>query len=223
MDEKVEAAGKPGRWERRKQARPSEILDAAMAEFAEKGFAAARMDDIARRAGVTKGTIYLYFRSKEEVFKSLIRDSIGQTITTTSSDAREFEGPSADLLRLVLRAIFNFLTTSDRAVLPKIIIAEAGNFPELARFYRTEIIERGLGLLTSIVDRGIARREFRELRAEHVARLCMAPILFVMLWRTTFAKFDTPPYDFEALLQTHLDVLLKGLGADTTPVTKRSA
>src|SRR5579859_4356229 len=100
MQRQATTIAKRSRWARRKQARPSEILDAAVAEFAEKGFAAARMDDIASRAGVTKGTIYLYFRSKEEVFKSLIRDSIGQTITTTSSDAREFEGPSSDLLRL---------------------------------------------------------------------------------------------------------------------------
>src|SRR5438034_1122637 len=93
------------RWTRRKKARPAEILDAAVAEFAEKGFAAARMDDIARRAGVTKGTIYLYFKSKEDVFKTLVRDSIGTTIATTTESAREFEGPSSDLIRLVLGAI----------------------------------------------------------------------------------------------------------------------
>lgn len=210
-------AAKPGRWTRRKQARPSEILDAAVAEFAQKGFAAARMDDIARRAGVTKGTIYLYFKSKEDVFKTLIRDSIGQTIAATTANAREFEGPTPDLIRFVLGAIAAFLATSDRIVLPKIIIAEAGNFPELARFYRAEIVERGLGLLTSVIERGIARKEFRALSAEHVARLCMAPILFIMLWRTTFSKFEHAPYDFEGLIQTHIDILLKGLAFEGPP------
>jgi AcrR family transcriptional regulator len=220
MQRQATVLAKRSRWTRRKQARPSEILDAAVAAFAEKGFAATRMDDIARRAGVTKGTIYLYFESKEEVFKSLIRDSIGKTIATTSADARGFEGPTPDLIRLVLRAIANLLATSDRIVLPKIIIAEAGNFPELARFYRTEIIERGLGLLSSIVERGIARKEFRPLPPGHVARLCIAPILFIMIWRTSFAQFDSVPYDFDGLVETHIDILLKGLCADSVAASR---
>ena len=207
----------PGRWTRRKESRPAEILDAAVAVFAERGFAAARMEDIAQKAGVTKGTIYLYFRSKEEVFKSLVRDSIGRTIGSTTANARTFEGRSSDLIRMVLGAIGNLLMTSDRVVLPKIIIAEAGNFPELARFYREEIMDRGIALMTGIVERGIARGEFRKLPAEHVTRLCIAPILLIALWRTTFAKFDAVPYDFDGLIQTHIDVLLRGLAPDPPP------
>jgi AcrR family transcriptional regulator len=206
------------RWTRRKQARPAEILDAAVAEFAEKGFAAARMDDIARRAGVTKGTIYLYFRSKEDVFKTLARDLIGATIAESAESAREFEGPSSDLIRMVLGVIGSLVATSDRVVLPKIIIAEAGNFPELARFYRTEMIDKGMALLSGIVERGIERGEFRKLPATHVARLCIAPILFIILWRTTFAKFDATPYDFDSLVQTHIDVLLRGLACGSPQV-----
>src|SRR5215475_15282347 len=90
------------RWTRRKLERPSEILDAAVAVFAEKGFAAARMEDIARKAGVTKGTIYLYFQGKEDVFKSLVRESIGETLTANIANARAFEGSSSDLIRMVL-------------------------------------------------------------------------------------------------------------------------
>ncbi len=197
----------PGRWTRRKESRPAEILDAAVAVFAERGFAAARMEDIAQKAGVTK----------EEVFKSLVRDSIGRTIGSTTANARTFEGRSSDLIRMVLGAIGNLLMTSDRVVLPKIIIAEAGNFPELARFYREEIMDRGIALMTGIVERGIARGEFRKLPAEHVTRLCIAPILLIALWRTTFAKFDAVPYDFDGLIQTHIDVLLRGLAPDPPP------
>src|SRR5258708_1251185 len=203
------------RWTRRKEARPAEILDAAVAEFAEKGFAAARMDDIARRAGVTKGTIYLYFPSKEDVFKTLVRESIGTTIAAGTESAREFEGPSSDLIRLVLGAIGNLLATSDRVVLPKIIIAEAGNFPELARFYRTEVFDRGVALLSGIVERGIARGEFRKLPAGHVARLCVAPLLFIMLGRTSFAELDATPYDFRSFVRSHIDVLLRRLAHDS--------
>ena len=202
------------RWTRRKLARPTEILDAAVAVFAEKGFAAARMEDIARKAGVTKGTIYLYFEGKEDVFKTLVRESIGQTIAANTANAQQFEGKSSDLIRIVLTAISSFLLTSDRVVLPKIIIAEAGNFPELARFYREEVVDRGLGLLTSVVERGIARGEFRKLPGDHVARLCMSPILLVVLWRTTFARFDTTPFDVQAFVETHIELLLRGLAPD---------
>src|SRR6185312_5249271 len=199
------------RWNRRKLARPTEILDAALKVFAEKGYAGARMDDIARRAGVTKGTIYLYFDGKEAVFKTLVRDSIGATIGGVSDGARDFKGSAKELIRFALRAMGELLTTSDRVVLPKIIIAESGNFPELARFYRDEIIERGLGLLSSFIERGIANGEFRRVPVEHAVRLCVAPVLLGAIWRVTFARYDATPYDYHGLIDTHLDVLFRGL------------
>src|SRR5271170_4707762 len=101
----------PARWRRRKEARPQEILDAALAVFADKGFAAARMDDIAARAGVTKGTIYLYFDGKEAVFKTLVRESIGDTLGRVVESANGFEGSAADLLRMILRMIGHFIRT----------------------------------------------------------------------------------------------------------------
>ena len=202
------------RWRRRKEARPAEILDAALAVFAEKGYAAARMDDIAQRAGVTKGTIYLYFESKDAVFRGLVQESIGATIQAVTTAAENFEGSAADLLRMVLRGIGGFIRTSDRVVLPKIFIAEAGNFPALAEFYRREVVDRGLGLLTSVIARGVKHGEFRAVEPEHAARLCIAPLLLAIFWRTTFAKFDTVPYDLEGLIETHIDVLLRGLAAE---------
>src|ERR1700759_3068260 len=150
------------RWTRRKQARPAEILDAALKVFAEKGYAGTRMDDIARRAGVTKGTIYLYFESKEAVFKSLVRDTIGTTLAGVAAGVQNFQGPAKDLIRFALTTMGHLLTASDRVVLPKIIIAESGNFPELARFYREEIIERGMALMASLIERGITQGEFRK-------------------------------------------------------------
>jgi len=202
------------RWQRRKDARPQEILDAALSLFAEKGFAATRMDDIASRAGVTKGTIYLYFQSKEEVFKSLVRESIGTTLSSVIENAGAFEGSARALLKLVLRTVGRFMLTSDRIVLPKIVLAEAGNFPELVRFYRSEIIEKGLALLSSVFARGIASGEFRsDVKPEHAARLAIAPVLLAALWRTTFAPLEAEPYDLEGLIEAHLAVFLKGLEA----------
>jgi len=210
----MDAPSDQRRWQRRKDARPQEILDAALALFAEKGFAATRMDDIASRAGVTKGTIYLYFDSKEEVFKSLVRESIGTTLSSVIENAGAFEGSARALLELVLRTVGRFMLTSDRIVLPKIVLAEAGNFPELVRFYRNEIIEKGLALLSSVFARGIARGEFRsDVKPEHAARLAIAPVLLAALWRTTFAPLEAEPYDLEGLIEAHLAVFLKGLEA----------
>ncbi|MBV9062671.1 MAG: TetR/AcrR family transcriptional regulator [Alphaproteobacteria bacterium] len=199
------------RWSRRKDARPQEILDAALEVFAEKGFAAARMDEIAKRAGVTKGTIYLYFASKEELFKALVREAIGGTIAQGAAYAESFEGSARELLVSVLRVLGMAMRTSNRIVLPKIILAESGNFSELVRFYRFEIIEKGMSLFRGIVARGIAQGEFREVAADHAARLCVAPVLLGALWRVIFAPFDPEPYDLDALIETHIDVLLHGL------------
>ncbi len=205
------------RWKRRKAARPQEILDAAAGVFAAKGYAGTRMEDIARAAGVTKGTIYLYFESKEAVLKALVRESIGTTIDQVASHVRAFEGSTPDLLRFVLTAMGQFIVMSDRVALPKIVVAEAGNFPELARFYRAEIIDKGLGMMSEVIARGIERGEFRAVVPAHAARLCIAPLLLAAIWRTTFAQFDTIPYDYQGLTETHIETLLRGLAAEGTP------
>lgn len=201
------------RWTRRKEARAPEILEAALACFAEKGFAGTRMEDIAQRAGITKGTIYLYFKSKEELFKALARQSIGERIAAITQQLQTSDAPAAGQLRFVLTTLGHFASTSDRVVLPRVLLAEAGNFPELAEFWRKEIIDRGLGLFEMIVTRGIARGEFRDVAPGHAARLCVAPLLVLVLWRTLFARFDAEPYDYPGLVETHVTTLLKGLAA----------
>lgn len=209
-----ETAERPeGRWRRRKDARPSEILDAALRVFAAKGFAGARMEDIAAEAGVTKGTIYLYFQNKEAVFKSLVRDRVGTTIDGVLGEVK-FDGPTGEILRFALTALGHALTTSDLIVLPKIILGESGNFPELARFYREEIIARGLGVLTSIFARGMERSEIRYGNPDFDARLAIAPMLFIALWRSTFAQFDPEPFDCQGFVATHIDTLLRGLAPE---------
>jgi AcrR family transcriptional regulator len=204
---------KTQRWHRRKNARSPEILDAALACFAEKGFAATRMDDIAARAGITKGTIYLYFDGKDSVFKALARQSIGTQIASVIAHANVFEGRSADLLRFVIATIGHFASTSDRVVLAKVLLAEVGNFPELAEFWRREIIDQGIALFEIIIRRGVGRGEFRDVAPGHAARLCIAPILLLILWRTIFARYDEEPYDYQGLIDTHLETLLRGLNA----------
>ena len=199
------------RWQRRKDARPPEILDAALAVFAQKGFAATRLDDVAAKAGITKGTIYLYFDSKQALFEALARQSVGAQIEQIKAQLAAFPGSSPDLLRLVLSTMGHFITTSDRIVLLRLVVAEAANFPKLAEFWRREIIDSGIGLMSGIIQRGIARGEFRPIEPQHAARLCVAPMLIIMLWRTAFAQFDETPYDYQGLIESHLQTLLKGL------------
>jgi AcrR family transcriptional regulator len=205
------SGGSAAKWRRRKDARPQEILDAALQVFAEKGFAAARLEEIAARAGVAKGTIYLYFDSKEAVFTALVKDHLGSRLSAFSGAAEGYHGPAAPLLADVLRKIGAFIRSSDDVVLPKIVIAEAGNFPELARMYREEVIARGLSLLGGIVAAGIARGEFKAIPVEHAVRLAIAPMLLIAFWRTTFSSFDPKPYDYEGLVEAHIATLLQGL------------
>lgn len=198
-------------WRRRKEARPGEILEAALSVFAEKGFAAARMDDIAHRAGVTKGTIYLYFRSKEDVFKSLARELVGPRLADVTEQVHGFEGSSRELLSLIVSSIAAFLADKDRAMLPKIIISESGNFPELAAFWRREVVDKALAMVEGAIARGTERSEFRPIDPAYAARLCVAPIMLSVIWRTTFGHTDPVPFDYQTFLAMHLDVFMNGL------------
>jgi len=208
---------KSTRWKRRKDERVPEILEAALASFGEKGFAATRMDDIAARAGITKGTIYLYFDSKEAVFEALARQSAGAQIAAITEQVKTSEAPSPDLLRFVIASLGHFMRTTDRIILPRVLLSEMGNFPELAEFWRREIIDKGLGLFQAIIRRGITRGEFRKLPEEHAARLCIAPLLVMAVWRMHFEKFDSAPYDYEGLVETHIQTLLRGLAREGAP------
>jgi AcrR family transcriptional regulator len=199
------------RWRRRKDARPQEILEAALSVFAERGFAAARMDDIAQRARVSKGTIYLYFESKEAVFRALIQETLAKRVSDLAMVVRDHRGPVAPLLRELLLRLGHFISTSDLVVLPKMVIAEAGNFPDLARIYREEVVERGLVLFGGLLQSGMERGEFRQVPVQHAVRLCIAPLLLAAMWRTTFAQLDLEPYDYAGLIDAHVTTLLRGL------------
>lgn len=202
------------RWRRRKEARPAEIVEAALEVFAEKGFSAARIDDVAARAGISKGTLYLYFASKEELFKAVVRQALLPNLARVERLLQVHPGPSAARIELMIGQIGALLQGTRIGVIPKLVIAEAGNFPELARFYHQEVITRGLGLLGAEVERGIASGEFRAIDASHGARLLVAPVLLAAIWKSTFEPHAGAPLDAPAFLGAALDVLLRGLRAD---------
>jgi AcrR family transcriptional regulator len=201
------------RWRRRKEARPDEILAAALDSFAARGFAATRLEDVAARAGISKGTLYLYFKSKEELFEAVVRATLLPNLARIEALAASFEGRSATLLERLLLTIAAVVGSQVGAI-PKLVIAEAGNFPDLARFYLDEVVRRGLRLIGAILRRGIERGEFRAIDVDHAVFCVIAPMLLAALWKNSLEPHDHAPLDPEALVRTHLDLLLRGLEPD---------
>jgi AcrR family transcriptional regulator len=203
----------PTRWRRRKEARPEEILAAALESFAERGFAATRLEDVASRAGVSKGTLYLYFKSKEELFKAVVRETLLPNLARVEILVGSFEGPSARLLERLLLTLGGVLGSRIGAI-PKLVIAEAGNFPDLARFYFDEVVQRGLGLIATILRRGIARGEFRPIDVDRAVFCVIGPMLIAALWKNSLEPYGkAAPLNADALARAHLDLLLQGLAA----------
>lgn len=200
------------RWRRRKEARPAEILDAALACFTERGFAATRLDEVARRAGVTKGTLYLYFASKEELFKAVVRRTIIPNIERFEAILIEADAPAALLLERFIKS-WPEIILSPASAICKMVMTEAGNFPDLARFYLDEVVHRGMALVWRVLRAGVARGEFREIDIESANACVIAPILFAMLWRHSLGRYAPGALDPQTLCETHLQLLLDGLMA----------
>jgi AcrR family transcriptional regulator len=201
-------------WRRRSAARPGEILQAALAEFSRKGFAATRMEDIARLSNITKGTIYLYYKDKENLFRTLIEETIGNGLAAAAKQATSSHAPAKQKLTGFLTDVAGFFGESGRTALLKIIISECGNFPELASLYRTEIIDRIALTLLRVIDEDAEKYELRRLPAEQIAQLCVAPVLLTMLWRASFASADEYAFDERAAVATQLDIILRGCFAN---------
>ena len=201
------------RWERRKDARPQELLAAALGQFVERGFAATRLEDVARRAGVSKGTLYLYFANKEELFKAVVRENIVHAIGAAEQEVANHSGSSADLLRLILMNWWEQLGATELAGITKLMMAEANNFPDLAKFYDEEVISRGNALISSVLTRGMQRGEFRPLDPLVMTRVLTAPVLMLMMWTNDFLPCDAGPLDPVAYMNAFIDVSLRGLQA----------
>ena len=209
------------RWRRRKEDRPGEIIAAALACFTERGFAATRLDDVARCAGVTKGTLYLYFPNKEELFKAVVRRTIVAKIEQGESLVEEAAEPAPVLLQRIIEQWLTLRATPASAI-PKLILSEAGNFPDLARFYLEEVVLRGTDLIRKLLQKGVQHGEFRSVPTEHAAMCVVAPMILSMLWRHSFEPHADHPLDAAALARVHLDLLLHGLTQDLpTAVTAR--
>ena len=196
------------RWERRKDARPGELATAALELFIERGFSATRLDDVAKRAGVSKGTLYLYFDSKEALFKSVIEEGIVSRIEDYEVFMRAYEGTSAELLRDLVFSWWSQIGATKLGGITKLMMSEAGNFPALAKFYHDDVITRGMGLFVYVIERGVASGEFRAVPMEYVPRICAAPVVMLMLWRHSFDLCGAKQIDADVYLATHTDMLI---------------
>jgi AcrR family transcriptional regulator len=199
------------RWRRRKDARPEEIIAAALDVFGDRGFAATKLEDVARRAGVTKGTIYLYFENKEALFKALVRQTIVPVIAQGEALAQSFTGSARELFEQLVREYWRLVGETALADIPRLMIAEARNFPELARFYYEEVVTRGHRLMAGVLERGMKAGEFRKLNVPVATKLAMSPLMHAVVARKAFAACMPEGFDVGSYLDTHIDLYLHGI------------
>jgi AcrR family transcriptional regulator len=199
------------KWQRRSEDRPREICAAALDVFAEKGFAAAKVDEIARRAGVSKGTLYLYFKDKEDLFRAVVRDAVAPNVEAITAAISTLEAPFADVVRMFLAGFADREARLPVGAVAKMVIGESRNFPELARVWHDEVASKAIGALASFVERAQQRGEVRAGDPRLYAFSLMGPMVLGALWRATLVPAGGEPLDLIALARQHADAVLDGL------------
>lgn len=199
------------RWQRRSEDRPREICAAALEVFAERGFAAARLDEIAQRAGVSKGTLYLYFSDKEALFRSVVRDTVATNIDSLGDAVMASELPFAEMASLFLERFADLAERVPIGAVAKMVIGESRNFPELARVWHDQVASRAIALLCSLIERAQQRGEVRAGDPRLHAFSLMGPMLMGLLWREALQPAGGAPIDLEALARQHARTVLAGL------------
>jgi AcrR family transcriptional regulator len=202
---------KPTKQRRAPTERPQEILDAALALFVEKGFAATRLDDVAERAGLSKAAIYLYFADKTALFLDVVRQAVVSNLGTVETMLAAHRGPVAPLIPRILEFMASRIEETPMASVAKIVISESRAFPEIGRFYLTEVIGRGMPLMEGLIARGIAQGEFRKVDPGLTVRTMMGAMLLGGLWHTVFEPIGAEKLDVRALARHHADLMLHAL------------
>jgi AcrR family transcriptional regulator len=211
------------RWRRRSEARPGEIVEAALSLFVEKGFAATKMDEIARRAGVTKGTVYLYFPSKEDLFRAVVEEMVGPNIEVGERLVAEHDGPVAELIARLIEAWWRLVGSSKMACLSKLMTGESANFPELAQFYMDHVVVRARRIFETALARGIERGEFRPVPVTDAARLAIAPLVHASIYQRSLLQYDREGWEMDRFLALHIELFLRGLAKETATETEHDA
>ena len=203
----------PHKRERRKQDRPGELLEAALDLFVEKGFAATRVEEVAARAGVSKGTLFLYFPSKEDLFKAVVRENVVTAVAQGAAEVAQFQGTSGELLEWMMLQWWRRYGATKASGISKLVMSEASNFPDLADFFRTEVITPAHALVRSALQRGKDRGEFRDVDTELALHSVMAPLLFLVMWKHSMGPCcpSHEQIDPEAFISQHAQLMARGL------------
>ena len=196
------------KYQRRKEDRPQEIADAAFAAFAEKGYAATRIDDVARRAGVSKGLTYLYYKTKEDLFKAVVKNVVVRRVDTLIGSVETTDLSSEEFLRGPLLDFMKKVPGSPIAVVIRLLISEGPRHPDLVDYYYDNVVARGLGAIRNFVARGVERGEFRRSALNTQPHLFLAPMMLSIIWRLVFAD---KPLDTDQLMESQIEMLLAQL------------
>jgi TetR/AcrR family transcriptional regulator len=199
--------------ERRKAERPGELLQAALELFVEKGYAATRVDAVAQRAGVSKGTLFLYFPSKEELFKAVVRENLSGRFAEWNLELETYQGNSAELLHYCMSSWWKRIGSTPASGISKLMMGEAANFPELARFYQDEVVQPGIALIRRILQRGVERGEFRAFDPDYGVYSILAHLMFLSTWKHSLTHCSGPGMAMspEQYIESQVWTLLYGL------------
>lgn len=203
--------GSPPKRRRLKEQRPADIIAAALEVFAAKGFAGARMEEIAARAGLSKGTIYLYFSTKEDLFRAVVQAAVVPNIEAIQATALASDQTFAELVRTLLPRFAELITAIPLGAVLKMVIGESRNFPELARVWHDDVVQRGVGLLSAIIVQAQARGEVRPGDPRIHAFSLIGPMLLGVIWRETFTPVGAAEVDLPAVARQHAETVLEGL------------
>ncbi|MCO4770272.1 MAG: TetR/AcrR family transcriptional regulator [Deltaproteobacteria bacterium] len=207
---------KPPRFRRRKGARPEELISAAVALFAEQGFAATNLKDVAKRAGVSKGTVYLYFRSKEDLLRAAVRTSVVPIVDVVDELEVDADGTASELLGTLLRRWVAEFDERGVAGVPKLVMAEANNFPELAEDYVSSVLSRVRRLVARVLKRGVRDGEFASIDVREATHLLLAPVFWAQLHGASLAPFDDGGPDLADFVESHLAYFLRSVASKET-------
>ncbi|MEZ5957835.1 MAG: TetR/AcrR family transcriptional regulator [Hyphomonadaceae bacterium] len=198
------------RWRRRAAARPEEILDAALEEFVARGFEAARMEDIAKRAGLSKAAIYLYFQSKVAVLEALIEAKVGPLMAAVQQIAAMGTADPKSALHLMATALATRLSDPNLLAVPRLVIGISGRFPEIATYYRENVVAKARSALESLIEAAMAKGQIRHVNTDAVARAFIGPLLFEAMWAHVLGG-ETALNEPQKMVEHQFDVLLYGL------------
>ena len=198
------------KYQRRKEDRPQEIADAAFAAFAEKGYAATRIDDVAKRAGISKGLTYLYYKTKEDLFKAVVKNVVVRRVDTLIGSVESSNLSSEDLIRGPLLDFMKKVPGSPIAIVIRLLISEGPRHPDLVDYYYENVVSRGLAAIRQFVDRGVERGEFRQEALNHQPHLFLAPMMLSIIWRLLFTD---KPLDTDQLMESQIEMLLAQMKA----------